>query len=574
MPDVYLSSTLEDLKAERAAVLKVLTDQGFGVKQSYGASETDLVSTCVRDVRACRIYVGIVGDRYGYCPASPMPNPDGLSITELEFQAAAKLPYRFVFVKDRSAIPVPFTDVDSGENGAGSRIADFRKRLGNSEGVVAGQFSTTEDLEKLVLAAVLKVPAPQADPLMTSDDRHPREMMTPVGIVVDALSSQQPADAELARQVQADPRLRLIVVDPEPPHYLARLEEACAGCRAVVWRMDRRALPIYRDLGALMPAALAAQRLRRGGAGLLLAEDVGSDPLPADWQADAVVRVDDTLGLAFDELCRGLRPHVGALATGLADARPVAVPVVVLAMTQAEARSLADGTAAAADGGPDPLRQELGRRLAAQQALAAGGGWPAGIYGPQREDWHPFGPGQPGAMALLRSALERINTERSKRDRVFIRHDGIRLVLHVYRSDDVLQPAHGAQKLLRQVRDRGCLVLVDELSLLHPLLREQAGLLLKSDNVAVVSSQPLDPPSEPLRAMLAERSCLDVGALLRRFGQEHDPRCELTVSNPERLRRWLQMVLPELVSVLGGAEVNPRFTTRHDELYAPTGGAA
>lgn len=567
MCDVYLSSTLDDLMEEREAVKKVLAEYGHSYLQSYTASEGDLIGSCVADVKSCRLYVGIVGGRYGYCPDDPTQNPMGLSITELELGAASR---RLVFVKDEDFIFARFSDAATGENSNGARIKKFRQQIETTQGIRTARFQKPEELPLKVLAAVREA---LADPLMTWDARHPGEMATELGIVVDALSPQLPADVELAQQVRSDPRVRLIVVDPGQPDYLARLEDACGKCRAIAWRLDRRSLPIYQNHAALLTTALKDQRLRRGGAGLLLAQDLGSDPLPADWQSEAVIWVDDTLQFAFDELHRCLRKHVRALSLGLAIARPVAVPVVVLAMTQVEAEDLLDEPAPGANGSLDSLRQELERRLAAQRARTVGGKWPAGVYGPQREDWHPFGPGKLGAMALLNSTLERINNERSKRDRVFIRHDNIRLVPHVYRSDDMLQPAYGARKLLQQVRDRGCLVLVDELSLLHPTLRQQADWLLRGDNVAVVSSQPLDPPSEAMGATLGERSCLDVGALLRRFGAENDPRCELTVSNPERLLRWLLMVLPELVAVLGGSEVNPRFVGSGD-LYEPTGGVA
>lgn len=109
---VYLSSTLADLGEERKAVFDALTSRACAVKQSYGASEKDLIATCREDVAGCDVYVGIFGLRYGYQP--PGDNPDGKSITELELdEAEAKGLQRFLFVKDERARGYSAADIDN-----------------------------------------------------------------------------------------------------------------------------------------------------------------------------------------------------------------------------------------------------------------------------------------------------------------------------------------------------------------------------------------------------------------------------------------------------------------------------
>ena len=96
---VYLSSTLEDLFDERRAVRDALADL-CRVKDSYTASEDALVASCLDDVAACDLYIGILGLRYGYVPVRGFDNPERLSITELEYRHAGqpRVP-RLVFVK-------------------------------------------------------------------------------------------------------------------------------------------------------------------------------------------------------------------------------------------------------------------------------------------------------------------------------------------------------------------------------------------------------------------------------------------------------------------------------------------
>jgi Domain of unknown function (DUF4062) len=64
---VYLSSTLADLKPEQEVALKTLAEFAR-VETSYRASEKGVVMTCTGDVRKCNLYIGILGQRYGYVP--------------------------------------------------------------------------------------------------------------------------------------------------------------------------------------------------------------------------------------------------------------------------------------------------------------------------------------------------------------------------------------------------------------------------------------------------------------------------------------------------------------------------
>lgn len=90
MANVYVSSTFEDLKEERACVREALVDLGHSVTsmESYGSSEERALKTCVEDVQKCDLYVCIVGWRYGFIP----PEGNGKSITEQEYEAATKVP--------------------------------------------------------------------------------------------------------------------------------------------------------------------------------------------------------------------------------------------------------------------------------------------------------------------------------------------------------------------------------------------------------------------------------------------------------------------------------------------------
>ena len=86
MAKVYVSSTVADLKRERRAVMDWLVAAGHQPVHSYQPNSDTVRDSCLDDVDTCDLYVLILGHRYGFRPAAD--NPDGLSITHLEFRRA------------------------------------------------------------------------------------------------------------------------------------------------------------------------------------------------------------------------------------------------------------------------------------------------------------------------------------------------------------------------------------------------------------------------------------------------------------------------------------------------------
>ena len=80
---IYLSSTLDDLRDERAAAIEILRRHGR-VIDSYRAGPEPTVANCLSDVRGSQLYVLIMGRRYGWVPAGEA-DPEATSITEQEY---------------------------------------------------------------------------------------------------------------------------------------------------------------------------------------------------------------------------------------------------------------------------------------------------------------------------------------------------------------------------------------------------------------------------------------------------------------------------------------------------------
>ena len=86
MARVYVSSTIADLTEERQAALNWLRLARHQAVDSYLPDSDTVRDSCLDDIAACDLYVLILGHRYGFQP--PEDNPEGLSITHLEFRRA------------------------------------------------------------------------------------------------------------------------------------------------------------------------------------------------------------------------------------------------------------------------------------------------------------------------------------------------------------------------------------------------------------------------------------------------------------------------------------------------------
>lgn len=155
---IYVSSTYTDLVEHRAAVIDTLTRRGFdvGCMEKYPAFEERPADKCLADVAACDCYVLVLAWRYGFEP--PRDNPEGRSITHLEYEEAIRCKRRcLVFLLDENAAwKKPHIDKDD------TKISAFRAQVGNEHGVRF--FTSADNLAKAVHEAVGEVPRDDGRP--------------------------------------------------------------------------------------------------------------------------------------------------------------------------------------------------------------------------------------------------------------------------------------------------------------------------------------------------------------------------------------------------------------------------
>ena len=86
---VFVSSTYRDLAQHREVLRLALETSGYAFRgmEHFPAQAQPPLDVCLTALRGSDIYVGIIGDLYGSCPAGRV-----LSYTELEYNLATQLP--------------------------------------------------------------------------------------------------------------------------------------------------------------------------------------------------------------------------------------------------------------------------------------------------------------------------------------------------------------------------------------------------------------------------------------------------------------------------------------------------
>jgi Domain of unknown function (DUF4062)/Tetratricopeptide repeat len=116
MARVYVSSTIADLRRERQEVIDWLVAAQHQVVHSYRPNSDTLRASCLDDVDDSDLYVLILGHRYGYQSADN--NPEGLSITHLEFRRAGESGIPRVALLRTSIPDVSLSDMEDPEKWA------------------------------------------------------------------------------------------------------------------------------------------------------------------------------------------------------------------------------------------------------------------------------------------------------------------------------------------------------------------------------------------------------------------------------------------------------------------------
>ena len=138
---VFVSSTYIDLIPYRDEISKLLNLMGFEVRgmENFGSRTESPLQTCLNEVRSCKIFIGILGMKYG-----SIDKTSDKSFIEIEYEAAREnsLEILFYLMNEEEAFVFPkFVDIDE----KGKRLKNFKDFLKDRHNV--SFFKTTTDLK-------------------------------------------------------------------------------------------------------------------------------------------------------------------------------------------------------------------------------------------------------------------------------------------------------------------------------------------------------------------------------------------------------------------------------------------
>ena len=552
MNQVYLSSTLEDLREFRTAALEALRRAGYLAKDSYVASAEPTLQQCLDDVAKCEIYVGVFAGRYGWRPNGP----DTPSITELEYrEAVRKGKRRFIFIVPQDQWKASHSDAVKGDFDSARQLNALLKELQDGKDHTCALIDSPTDLALKLTQAL--PPAVAGSGMFREPPPHASQLSTGL-LIIGVRGSDEAAVERLRASLPASWQAAGALFAPEPG--------LAADDRLA---LDRQLVRSRCAVLLLSPTGLSRLQEQAAGPGLprLIAERLGSYAVllngltPADVPAEWPVPV--SLHPVGGWLAEGLQTLTGELSRLVQDfpgtaighedvtnPRLVGLAWTVLAMRADEAQAISQN--------PEIVREELGKRSydffrSLTARLPADGQWVA-QYGARRRDWQPFGMGS--MHMLLDEVVQAINGQDvvPKRDQTILMGNQIRLRYYAFEPASFKQGS-ADWPLIQAMRSRGCLMLVDELSTLHPALHGSGNLFLSDPAVTVATVTGLDPMACSLDDLIDSPQKIDV--LVDRFTNKLDPRCELAINNRARARRWLRLSVPEALAGVEAQGADP-----------------
>lgn len=91
---VMVSSTFLNIPEHRAEAIRVIEERQLFARvmeRDSAKADTDVIESSLNMVRDSAAYIGVITHKYGQTPQCPERNPDGLSLTELEFNESQRL---------------------------------------------------------------------------------------------------------------------------------------------------------------------------------------------------------------------------------------------------------------------------------------------------------------------------------------------------------------------------------------------------------------------------------------------------------------------------------------------------
>jgi hypothetical protein len=240
---------------------------------------------------------------------------------------------------------------------------------------------------------------------------------------------------------------------------------------------------------------------------------------------------------------RGDLPSAGVSAIGL--------PFVIFAMIDQEVDELLSGevferaTVAPVD------RQDFARLRDELQRHGLDDAFQ--FYGALREDWRPPISNGLTIRDALGEVVQKLNQQRRQiPDTPIIRPQ-------FFSEDFLSDDTDWRDKTWTQLENLGCVLVVDAISMFHPLLRSklERSELSSKERTSIIFLLPISPNGLPLGRFVERHIEQHMPRAFNRFATQLDLLCELGSGDIRNVKRWLFSVLPEVALKAQGGRAEP-----------------
>jgi hypothetical protein len=569
MAKIYISSTYEDLREYRETVYRALhklSGHEIRAMEDYVATDMRPLDKCLADVEWCDVYVGVFAWRYGFIPAKD--NPQKKSITEREFRKAGECgKERLLYLLDENA-DWKRSFMDCATPAGGAEIDQLRKEL--KDAFTINFFRNPFELANFVTTGITEWekrlkphPAAELEPEAAASSQYQVREIT-----FSALLCYSPLDQEKVqawrhqleiRELKVLPSVKTLFAVDEPS--IQDVEKELTQCHTALVTISPASLDQLKPRADTIRRILLMMRDRLGYAGGVLA-GVKAQNLPAGWAFTETFEIPDPADFAMPagECVTGR--VVQALQRRLPGSmmRTVGIPIVIVAMTNTECRQLLEHPAVIGD--------RLGLETMAQFKELCDGLAKQGVawnerYSVQREDWCPFSANGSTVTGIVSSIASDLNS----RDIARLRQRFIKV--QQYPFEGLKDPL--MRRIYRDVAQTGAIVIVDEVSMFHPDLRDAflSSQFFSSQQAAIVTISPFDPGRFAINQVLEQETRSKLRVAFDRFEYDYDPQCEFAVADERHFKRWLHISLPETMKNLREARPDP---TRLQQFAGEVGG--
>jgi len=238
----------------------------------------------------------------------------------------------------------------------------------------------------------------------------------------------------------------------------------------------------------------------------------------------------------------------------------IIIPFVVATMTQSEVTDL---MAEIVFDNPDVAPAEYTRFQELKQELqeCGLGDWHS-YYGGQRESWKPVAYPNASIQEIIFDILDYVND-------CYQEPQHLPCLLPHFLSDDFFaEGRHIRKQALRQLRQSGGVLIIDAISMFHPVLNKRVSRSGIGSNrrVAILVVSPMDTSRLPVNRLIEQVIDLQMETAFTRFGDEFDRLCEVGVGDLRGLKRWLFAILPETAANVQRQKASPANLQRLQQM--------